>query len=86
MWVADPKDAYWLEMLDSFYWGTPEMQHLGGANFAFFDGHMEYRKEEDIPMGCEPGEGDPIDTGWRTKKDKFWFPWGVRSWPRPGWP
>ena len=71
----------WTELIDALYWATPEMLHLGGANFAFFDGHGEYRKEEDVPVGCEPGDGNFILTAREAMKDKFWWPYGLKSRP-----
>ena len=54
-WNANQSDTIqnlaagsWTYVIDSWAWAFPEKIHEGGAQFAFFDGHVEHRI--DIPL------------------------------------
>ena len=61
----DPRSGYtpgsWTVMIDAFQWSTPERIHNGGANFIFFDGHVEM--VSDIPTK----NGNPF---WKPTRNK----------------
>jgi len=63
-------DGHWISA--QHYWDQPlntsasfpDSEHSGGANFLFLDGHVESRREEDIP------------TDWNND-DYFWYRFSV---------
>ena len=61
-WNAETKS--WEIMIDINSWAIPEFLHDGGANFVFFDGHVEWKKSSDVPS---------------DKSDVFWWPHGNRK-------
>ena len=47
-------------------WATPDARHLGGVNIAYGDGHVKWKKYENV---INPPAGLPAITSW-----KLWYP------------